>query len=182
MASVEQIALENYPIWNRQGDEPAEKYQIFERYFLPYSKPSLLAAYKRFLSENGKDEQVCSPSMTWRNDCEVYQWRSRHESYWRAKNETDLQWREEKRREYYAENLAVASDLTAKSMEALSQFDLSDISPKDVCAMLRLSRELSEQSLGLSDLNKAVDLCHRWGLQVISPGSEPGGQVSGDSG
>lgn len=168
MASVEPIALESYPVWDRQGDEPAEKYQIFERYFLPLPKASLLGAFKRYKEEKGENSQINNVPSAWRDDCERFLWRSRHESYWRWKNETDLQWREEKRREYYAQSLTVAEDLKDKAMEALSQFNLSDISPKDVCAMLRLSRELSEQSLGLSDLNKAVDLCHRWGLSVIA--------------
>jgi len=178
----ETLELQTFPIWSPQPDEPAEKYQIFERYFLPYSKPSLLAAYKRFLSENGKDEQVCSPSTVWRNDCEVYQWRSRHESFWRWKNQSDMEWRQEQIRVYQAESLDTARLLRVKATEILENFDIANAGPKDAAALLRLSAELTETGLDLRDIDKAVAAVHRWGFEVLSPDSAPVGQVNGDSG
>lgn len=176
MASVEQIALESYPVWDKQGEEPAEKYQIFERYFLPLPKASLLGAFKRYKDEKGENSSVNNVPSAWRDDCERYRWRDRHTAYWRAKNHSDQQWREEQIRAYQAESLDTARLLRVKAVEILENFDIANASPKDAAALLRLAGDLVSEALDWRDIDKAVAAVHRWGLEVIQPESE---QVKG---
>lgn len=172
MASVEQIALETYPVWDKQGDEPAEKYQIFERYFLPFPRPNLTGAYRRYLEEKGEKSTVNDANGQWKRDADKFRWKERHQAYWRHRNHSDAEWREEQIRAYQSESLDTARLLRLKAVEILERFSVDDASPKDAAALLRLASELVSEALDWRDIDKAVAAVHRWGLEVVDP-TEP---------
>ncbi|MFN7715359.1 MAG: hypothetical protein ACK5QS_07765 [Pseudanabaenaceae cyanobacterium] len=173
MASVEPIALESYPVWIKQPSEPAEKYQIFERYFLPFPRPNLTGAYRRYLEDQGEEGRgVDDANGQWKRDCDRYLWRDRHTAFWRAKNHSDAEWREEQIRQYQSESLDTARLLRLKAGEILENFDVASASPKDAAALLRLAGDLVSDALDWRDIDRAVSACHRWGFEVIQPESD----------
>lgn len=167
---AEPIEVSHHPVWEQQPDEPAAVFVLFERYFLPSITPNLTDAYRRFISDSGGDHQsVTDVSSQWREYCQVYQWRLRHASYWRYRNHTDQQWREEQIRAYQSENLDTARLLRDKAREILVNFDIDNASPKDAAALLRLAGELVEKGLDIRDIDKAVSTVTRWGFEVSLP-------------
>jgi hypothetical protein len=166
---VEPIIINHYPVWSIQDGEPAEKFAWFERFVLPSPAFNLSQSYRQYQQEKGGKSKAQEASGPWREYCQVYQWRSRHQAYWRWKNQNDLEWREEKIRQHQAENLDIARLLRVKATEILESFNPLDAGPKDAAAMLRLASELTEAALDIRDIDKAVSVCHRWGLEVTLP-------------
>jgi hypothetical protein len=175
MANIEPIDLEYYPIWDKQPSEPEEKFLLFQRFFLPLPKANLTEAYRRFVADSGKEEsgrKIDDAPGQWKRDCEQYRWRERHTAYWLKKTHENREWREQKIREYQAENLDTAALLKQRAEEILTNFDLAQAGPKDACQMLRLSKELTEEALSLTDLDKAALALFRAGFEITVPGED----------
>lgn len=174
MASVEQIVLENYPIWDRQPSEPEEKFLNFQRYFLSSPRPNLTGAYRVYLQDRGEEgREISDANGQWKRDAEKYQWRERHQAYWLKKTWDDQQWRDQKIKEHQATALDTVALLRLKAQEILEALDIEQTTARDACQMLRLANELAESALGYGDLDKAVNKVFASGLQVISPDAEP---------
>lgn len=170
MAVDEQLELKHYPAWEPQDGEPPEKYLIFERFFLASPKASLLGAYRRYRTDKGENGQVNDTPGSWRDDCAKFQWRERHQSFWRWKNQNDAEWRQEQIRLYQSESLDMAGILRFRAQEILENFRMEDASPKDACQMLRLAGELTENALNLGDLDKAYAKLLSAGYEVTGGG------------
>jgi hypothetical protein len=173
VTSVEPIALESYPVWDRQSSEPEEKFFLFQRYFLPLPKASLLGAFKQYKAEKGENSQINNVPGNWRDDCERYQWRDRHQAYWLKKTWDDQQWRDQKIKEHQATALDTVALLRLKAQEILENLDIDQTTAKDAAALIRLANEMAESALGYGDLDKAVNRIFASGLAVISPDDDP---------
>jgi hypothetical protein len=170
MADVEVIDLEYYPIWDKQPSEPEEKFLLFQGFFLPLPRANLLGAFKRYKEQKGENGQkIVNVPTSWRDDCEKFQWRQRHTSYWRKRNLEDLERRDERIREYHSECLTTAGLLKQRAEEILNNFDLEQSSPKDACQMLRLAKELTEEALSIKDIDKAAMVLFRAGFEISVP-------------
>lgn len=132
----------------------------------------MLGSFKKYKDEIGENSKVNNASSAWRDDAIRFRWKERHQAYWRHRNHTDQQWREEQIRQYQSETLDTARLLRVKAVEILEQFDVANASPKDAAALLRLSDELVATALDWRDIDKAVAAVHRWGLEVIDPKTE----------
>ena len=167
----EPITISHYPSWEHQdrSGEPAAVFGLFERFVLPSPAFNLSQSYRQYQQEKGGNAGAKEASGPWREYCQVYQWRSRHQAYWRHRNAADQEWRQEQVRQYQSQNLDTARLLRFKATEILENFDISQGSPKDAAALLRLASELTEAALDIRDIDKAVSVCHRWGLEVTWP-------------
>jgi hypothetical protein len=175
---VETIAIDIFPCWERQSSEPEEKFLLFQGYFLPLPKANLTESYRRYKREMVGECSIEDAPKAWRDDCDRYQWRSRHTAFWRDHHQKNLDWIESERQKLASLELATAQVMMQRAMQILAlPIDPERVSPKDAATLARAASELGRLSLSWDNLDRAIDIVTRQGFSV-GLGSEIKGMLA----
>jgi hypothetical protein len=174
------IEFTHFPIWEKQPNEDESAFLLFQGYFLPSLKANLTEAYRRYITDTGKEEngrKIDDAPGQWKRDCEQYKWRERHTAFWRDHHQKNLDWIESERQKLATLELAAAQLMMQRAMQILALPIDPRVSPKDAATLARAASELGRLSLSWDNLDRAIDIVTRQGFSV-GLGSEIKGMLT----